>query len=89
MAQLLDAPKVRNRNHAYARAVVVRDALASLGRGGTASDVQAAVLSATGSPVGIDGVKASLWHLESLGVAGFTIKGTSRWWKLAKRSPKS
>lgn len=89
MAQLLDTPKVRNRNHAYARAVAVRDALATLAKGGTASDVQSAVISATGSPVGRDAVKASLWHLESLGVATFTIKGSSRWWTLAKRGRKS
>jgi hypothetical protein len=89
MAQLLDTPKLRNRNHAYARAVVVRDALASLGNGGTASQVQDAVIASTGAPVGIDAVKAALWHLESLGVASFSIKGPSRWWSLAKRSRKS
>lgn len=83
MAQILAAPKARDRNQAYGRAISVRDALSQLRSGGTAADVRAVVMEESGQRVGLDAIQRALWLLHVLGVVQYERNDKRcRWWSL-------
>lgn len=89
MAHLIDEPQAKTRNHAYLRAQEVRDAMSQMANGGSASDVKSKVVEMTRASVGIDSIKASLWHLHSLGIARFELVGNKRVWSLFQSASKA